>query len=147
MLIIGVFYPHGKDWDNFVRSSIQDWEHFYIQWIRSKKDILVIYFEELASRLTETTLKKITQFLNLPFNGDRFNCMLKHKEDIFKQETAFLNRNNARTMPQNLRPSNFCIGKELHTFNMYTKMHVVWVNSAIRNVKQELKKRGFDSSC
>ena len=145
-MTVGIFYPRGRDWDNFVRSSIQHWEHFYIQWIRNRKDLLVIYFEELASRFTEITLKKITTFLNIQFNKDRLNCVLRHKEDVFKQETAFLDKNILHANPQHFRASNSCIGKEIHTFDMYTNMHVVWINSAIRNVKQELTKGGFDSS-
>ena len=91
-------------------------------------------------------MKQIIAFLNLELNERRLNCVLTHKEDIFKQETAFLNKNIPDTRPQNFRVSNPCIQNELHTFEMYTRKHVVWINSAIRNVKRELKKKGFDSS-
>ena len=144
MIITGLFYPHGKDWDRFVLSSIQRWEYFYIQWIRNGDDILFIYFEDLASRLTEIVLKKIIQFLNIQLDNDRLSCVLMHKEDIFKRETSFLHKNILNTRTQNFRLSNSCVGNELHTFNRYNKMRVVWINLAIRNVKRELTKRGLD---
>ena len=141
-----MFYPHGKDWDRFVHSIIQHWEYFYIRWITNAKNILVIYFDDLTSGLTENALKKAIQFLNFQVHEHRLNCVLQHREDNFKEETAFLNRNVLEPRYTNFRATNTCISNELHTFNMYTKTHVVWINSAIRNIKHELKKRGFDAS-
>ena len=145
-MIVGLFYPHGQDWDRFVHSLTQLWEHFYIQWITHVKEILVVYFDDLTSEVTDITLKNAIEFLKLQINEHRLNCVLQHKEDDFKVETAFLNKNTIYPKSTNFRATNNCLSNELHTFNMYTRTHVVWINSAIRTVKHTLKKRGIDTS-
>ena len=145
-IIIGLFYPHGKDWDLFIHRSIQHWEHFYIQWISNPTKILVVYFDDLASERTENTLKSAITFLNLKINEDRLNCVLQHNEDTYRKQSDFLNKNILYANTTNFRATNSCILNEIYSFNMYTNTHVVWINSAIRRVKHELQKRGFEAS-
>ena len=140
-----MFVPHGKDWDSFVHSSIQLWEKFYIKWIKHGKDLSFVYFDDLASGLTENTLKKIMKKYNIRFDENRLKCVLKHKEDIFKLETSFINKNFLDVKTRNFKISTDCDSNETYTFNIYTRPQMLWINSAIRNVKIELRKRGYDS--
>ena len=126
-IITGLFYAHGKDWDRFVHRSIQHWEQFYIQWIANTKKVLVVYLDDLGSNLTNT-FKNVITFLNL------------------KSKTDFLNKSILYAKTSNFGATNTCISDEPYSFNMYTKPHVVWINSAIKTVKNHLKKRGLNAS-
>ena len=137
------------DWDSFVHSSVQLWEDFYIQWIRNGKDTLVIYYDSLSSDLLENTLKNITRFLHLQWNDHRVRCTFKHSNNKRqKHNTCFpkghLDINSKEFMSHSTNcGSTSSVNCE---FNIYTKRHMIWINSAIENVQREIEKRGLDSS-
>ena len=139
----------GWDWtNNWILKTIQYWEQFYINWIRNGKKILVIYSENFEDGLFKNTLKKITDFLNFDWNEQRLNCVLKRKKDRFHQRKPSFTKGHSHTNFTAFIASkiNYCATNETYTWNIYSKKHFIWINSAIRKVKHELKKRGLDSS-
>ena len=136
------------DWDSFVHSSVQSWEDFYIQWIKNGKDTLVIYYDSLSIDLLENTLKNITQFLHLQWNDDRVRCTFKHiNNELQKNNTCFPKGHLDIKSMEFMSHSTNCGTSSVNCkFNIYTKRHIIWINSAIENVQREIEKRGLDSS-
>ena len=55
---IDFIFPHGWDWkNNFVHKAIQYWEHFYINWIRHGRNILVIHPDNSFEILVDYKVK------------------------------------------------------------------------------------------
>lgn len=138
------------DWDSFVHSSVQLWEDFYIQWIKNGKDTLLIYYDELlSSDLLENTLKNITHFLHMQWNDHRVWCTFKHinKSNLLKNSTCFPKGHLDIKSKEFISHSTNCGASSVNCeFNIYTKRHIIWINSAIENVQREIEKRGLDSS-
>ena len=78
--------------------------------------------------------------------NDIYGREVKEVNGSFKEETTFLNKNILVMRPKKFQTSNSCSLNGLHAFNMYTDMHIAWINSAIRKVKRELAERGLDCS-
>lgn len=137
------------DWDSFVHSSVQLWEDFYIQWIRNGKDTLVIYYDSLSSDLLENTLKNITRFLHLQWNDHRVRCTFKHSNNKLKKHNTCFPKGHLDIKSKEFMSHSTNCGSTSSVnceFNIYTKRHMIWINSAIENVQREIEKRGLDSS-
>lgn len=141
-------YPYSIEWDSFIHISIQHWEYFYIQWIRGGNNIFVIYPSSFENGSAKNTLKKLTHFADLEWNEAHLNYVLNGWEDklrprkyTFKKDEPYVN--DAKFIASTM---NSCAHSQQFAIDIYSKKHVVWINSAIRNVKHELKKRGLDES-
>merc|ERR1712051_985481 len=142
-------YPHGWDWDNsFVQKEIQYWEQFYISWLRKEKDILVMYPDNFDSGLAENSLKKIANFMNFVWHEQRVKCSLKCNHEKFHRRQTPYEKGHIENKSKLFIASklNTCGPNTTYTWNLYKRKHFIWINSAIRNVKHELKKRSLDFS-
>ena len=135
-------------WDSFIHSSVQLWEDFYIQWIRHGKNILVIFYDSLASNSFENTLRTIAKFLNFRWSKHRLGCILKHNVKPFQTNDTCLPKGllDIKSKHVNSYPTNCATSREKCKFHIYTKKHIIWINSAIRNVQREIRKHGIDPS-
>ena len=120
-----------SDWNNFLHISIQLWEKFYIDWLSSGKNILVVFYEDLLKEdIFIPTIERMVRFMNFTIDKERLNCVSKHRKGKFFQGAK-------------------CIGKrriqDNETFNgyIYSKKHIRWINSAIRKVKKAMEDRGL----
>ena len=146
--IADFFYPFGWDWNNSVLTIIQYWEQFYIAWIRNGKSIFVTYPNNFVDSVIEDSLKKLTNFMDFEWNDRRFNCVLEcDKEEAHRKKVPLVKSHLDMTSKRFFASKiNSCAPNETYIWNIYSKTHIIWINSAIRNVKHELQKRGLDSS-
>ena len=95
--------------------------------------IHVIYYEDLKSpEKLKPILNQVSDFMNFTMDMERLNCVLKHpKGQFLRKETCF----DRKTRPSNNK-SDF----------IYTNQQIVWMNSAIRKVNEEIGKRGLETS-
>ena len=135
-------------WNSFIHSSIQLWEAFYIQWIKNGKNTLVVYYDNLVKESLEDTLQNITQFLHFQWNKHRIRCIFKHDIDTHQTNDTCLPKGLLDIASKQFISHSVNCGSaaEKCTFNIYAKKHIIWINSAIRNVQQEIKNHGVDSS-
>ena len=146
--IADFFHPFGWDWNYNVLTIIQYWEQFYIDWIRNGKSVFVTYPDNFNDRFIEDALKNLTNFMNFEWNAQRFNCVLEcdKEEDYRKKASLVKSHLDIKSNTFFASKINSCAPNETYTWNIYSKTHITWINSAIRNVKHELQKRGLDSS-
>ena len=147
-LLTDFIYPYGDDWDKFIHQSIQHWEDFYIQWIRNEKNIFVIYPDSLVDDLRNSTLKDLANFMGFKWNEPRLNCVLKQIEDTFPRKKVNPETDDLDMTPKKFITSlrNSCISNQVYALDIYSKKHLIWINSSIRAVKHYLEKRGLDST-
>ena len=92
----------------------------------------MVYYEKLGTNQLESSLKEIASLMNHVIEPDRFKCFFKHLNEFQRKKN--------------------CIGhyiqeeRKFENGNIYSRKHNIWINSAIRTVTKEAKKRGFDSS-
>ena len=127
-------------WDSFVQTSIQAWNDFYVQWIRNAKNVLLISYEELRNDQLMNNLKRISKFLNFKVDQKRISCTIKYRQGKFRRNKTCY---NIHGVEDKLCPKCFI---ENNTFNAFTKKQTIWINSAIRNVKKEIKSNGINPS-
>ena len=137
-LLTDFIYPYGNDWDKFIHQSIQQWEDFYIQWILNEKNIFVIYPDSLVDDLRNTTLKNLANFMSFKLNELRLNCVLKQIEDTFPRKKENPETDHLDMTPKKLITSlrNSCVSNQICALDIYSKKHLIWINSSIRNVKK-----------
>ena len=126
------------------------WEDFYLRWLRSARNILLVYYESLTAGFVEQNLKEITTFLDFEWNEQRMKCLSKHNKGKFQRKKACLDKGHLDLKSVRLnviQTNNIHDGaNSTNSFDVYTKKHVIWINSAIRKVKHEIERRGLDSS-
>ena len=134
-------------WDSFIHSSIQLWEEFYIQWIVRGTNKLVVYYDSLVSDSLENTLKTIAKFLHFQWNEHRFGCIQKHNGNPQSNPNCLSKGLLNITSKQFISYATNCwTATENCTFNIYAKKHIIWINSAIRNVQRAIEIHGLDPS-
>ena len=76
------------------------------------------------------------------------NCALKRNEVRNHRNKAHYEKDHFDMKSKQFIASktNSCSPNETAKWNIYDKKHLIWINSAIRNVKYEIEKRGIDSS-
>ena len=91
---------------------------------------------------------KVTKFLGIEWNEKRMNCVLKRNEARnHRRKARYENdRFDMKSKKFIASKTNSCFPNETAKWNIYDKKHFIWINSAIRKVKNELEKRGIDSS-
>ena len=103
-----------------------------MEWLINGNHILVIYYEELTEGNLKPALEKIIQFMNFTTHKERLDCVSKHRKGNFYQ--------HAKCIPNAKKDD------QQNNKYVYSAKHVRWVNSAIRRVNNEIKRRGFDDS-
>ena len=146
--LLNWFHIYLIGWDSFIHSSIQIWEYFYIQWIRHGKNTLVVFYDSLASDSFEDTLKTITKFLNFQWSKHRLGCILKYDNHPFQTNDTCLPKGHLDITSKHVNSylTNCKTSREKCQFHIYTKKHIIWINSAIRNVQREIRDHGIDAS-
>ena len=92
----------------------------------------MVYYEKLGTNQLESSLKEIASLMNHVIEHDRFKCFFKHLNEFQRKKN--------------------CIGhsiqeeRKFKNGNIYSRKHTIWINSAIKTVSKEAKKRGFASS-
>ena len=102
-----------------------------MDWLMKGKNIMIVYYEKLKTNQLNSTLTSITSFLNHTIANKRLDCFNKHSRDFQRPEKCIITYE-----------------KEQRNFEnkyIYSKKHAIWINSAIRAVSREAKKRGFDT--
>ena len=122
-----------KEWDNFVWYSIQSWEQFYLDWLTEASHIMLIYYEKLQSDELRSTLTDTVSFMNMTINNNRLDCTIKHSNISFSQKEKCVKKEEIKQKCQ-------------ENENIYSRKHIIWINSKIRTVRSKVKKRGLDSS-
>ena len=92
----------------------------------------MIYYEKLGTNQLESSLREIASLMNHSIEQDRFKCFFKHLNEFHRK------KNCIRQSIQEAR--------KFEKGNIYSRKHTIWINSAIKAVSKEAKKRGFDSS-
>ena len=94
---------------------------------------MLIYYEKLLSDELKSTLIKTVSFMNMTIDNDRLECTIKHSEGSFPRKAKCVNE--GETKP-NCNENG----------NIYTRKHILWINSTIRKVRSKVKKLGLDIS-
>ena len=100
-----------------------------MKWIRQGRKIMIIYYEDLRSTKLANELSNIADFMNLKIDQQRLDCTLMHQEGNFLRKKSCY---DIQSKPKGRK-----------TGYIYSSQHLVWMNNAIRNVRQETLKRGF----
>ena len=129
--------------------SIQGWEIFYIEWIRRKNIISVLYLEDFVGSFFKSRLKELLNLLNVEWSEQRLNCMQKYNEDRVRRKETRLDKHPLYNQTSNkivASSINSCTSNEIYSFDIYNKRQFIWMKSAIRRVIRELEKHDFDSA-
>ena len=129
------------EWDNFVRITINRWEQFYMHWLTKGNNIMMVYYEKLKTCQLESTLKDIALFMNHDIEPNRLKCVMKHLPDFKKTDKCIFMSKRMKYRKQ-IKSKYF---DYFETKNIYTRQHIIWINSAIRAVSKKAESRGFDS--
>ena len=96
----------------------------------------------------ENTMKKLTELMSFDWKVQQLNCVSKRNQGIVDRKKSSCEKchfnTNSKTYIASKKIS--CGPNETYTINIYNKKHYIWINSAIRNIKKELEKRGLESS-
>ena len=151
--------PFIAEWDNFVLTSVQTWENFYLEWLKKENNILLIFYEALKNGSLHSYLSDVSKFLGITYSEQRMRCVLKYNDgrNIFRRlqnchkNDLLGNEHEVKKLQNVIQHSSInqskCTGQKCHVSNesltlyIYTKKHFRWINSAIRNVKRAIKER------
>ena len=102
-----------------------------MDWIIEGKNVMMLYYEKLESEQLNSTLTQIASFLNHTVDNKRADCFIKHLRDSQRREKCII------TSEKNQR--------SFENKYIYSRKHIIWINSAIRTVSKAAKNRDFDS--
>ena len=71
------FFFSFVEWTNFVARMFRKWVLFYVFWLNSKVEKLVVHFENSRQNIPQQ-LKRIMRFINLTPSDEILKCVLKH---------------------------------------------------------------------
>ena len=144
----GFIYPNGNDWDKFIYQTIQTWEDFYIEWIRDEKNIFVIYPDSFVHDLAKATLMDLAKFMGFEWNEKRLNCGLNTIGRTYTRRKSDPKKVHLDMETKKFIASftKYCVPNPIYTLDIYSRKHLIWINSSIRAVKHYLEKRGLDST-
>ena len=91
----------------------------------------MVYYEKLKTDQLNATLMDIAMFLNHTIDNKRLNCFNKHARDFQRDEKCIITSETER--------------RNFENKFVFSRKHIIWVNSAIRAVSKQAKNRGFDS--
>ena len=94
---------------------------------------MLIYYEKLLSDELKSTLIETVSFMNVTIDSDRLECTIKHSEGSFPRKEKCIKKGKTK---QNCNEND----------NIYSKKHILWINSTIRKVRSKVKKLGLDTS-
>ena len=117
-------------------------------WIREGKNIFLIYPNSFADGMAKDTLKKLARYTNYEWNETQLNCVLKEWESrhFRRKDPPKTNSFYMKSTRFIASTTNSCAQHKVLSIDIYSKKHFVWINSAIRNIKHELKERGLDTT-
>ena len=72
--------------------------------------------------------------MNMTINHNRLECTIKHSNVSFSQKEKCVKK-------EEMKP------KFQENANIYSKKHIIWINSRIRTVGNKVKELGLDPSC
>ena len=94
---------------------------------------MLLYYEKLISDELNSTLVETLSFMNMTINNKRLECAIKHSEGRFPRTEKCIPKENKKSK---------CNENEF----IYSRKHFIWINAAIRKVRNKIKKRGLDTS-
>ena len=104
-----------------------------MDWLVEGKNIMLIYYEKLQSDELKSTLTDTVTFMNMTIDNNRLECTSKHSNVSFFQTEKCV---------KNVEIKSKCQENE----NIYSRKHIIWINSTIRTVRSKIKKLGLDPS-
>ena len=105
-----------------------------MDWLTEASHIMLIYYEKLLSDELKSTLSDTVSFMNMTINHNRLECTIKHSNVSFSQKEKCVKK-------EEMKP------KFQENANIYSKKHIIWINSRIRTVGNKVKELGLDPSC
>ncbi|XP_054748431.2 sialate:O-sulfotransferase 1-like, partial [Lytechinus pictus] len=112
-------YFFSSDWDAFVESASIAWEERIVTWV-TRTNVMVVYFERLQSHLRQEIVR-ILQFLHVPIDDHRLDCMVAHPEGNFHRQKVESNR----------------------TFDPYTNKHKAIIDMHVKSTSKVLRENGY----
>lgn len=76
-------------WNSFVRRNSEGWYNFHIDWLKFHKDMLIIFYSDLKTNLSEQ-VQRLANFLNVTMSPQILACSLKNSRGLFKRESYVL---------------------------------------------------------
>ena len=104
-----------------------------MDWLTEASHIMLIYYEKLQSDELKSTLSDTISFMNMTIDNNRLECTIKHSNERFSQKKKCI---------KNEEMKRKCNENE----NIYSRKHIIWINSTIRTVRSKIKKLGMDTS-
>ena len=128
-------------WDRFVQTSSKAWNDFYIQWMKNAKDVLLISYEDLMDDCKlKDILKNISNFLDFEVSSRRLACTIKYRKGMFQRNKICYELEDLEYIPD----TKLSFTKS--TFSVFTEKHRSLINSAIRNVSNQMANSGYSCS-
>ncbi|RXG60632.1 WSC domain-containing protein 1 [Armadillidium vulgare] len=121
----------GEGWRSFVLLKIKLWKEFYMDWINNSKrgDLCVIFYEDLTSDVLNT-LKKVLNFLSLPVDNRRLQCIAKYPRADLKRKKVKIPKSDPFT--QELQSKIYEAIDELNQ-TLVTKLNIYMPLSQYKN--------------
>ena len=109
--------------------------------MKNAKDVLLISYEDLIDdcKLNDE-LKKISDFLGFEVNYRRLACTIKYRKGMFQRNRTCYKLEDLEYIPD----TKLSFTKS--TFSVFTEKHRSLINSAIRNVSNQMANSGYSYS-
>ena len=76
----------GKVWQEFAVNKGKEWERMNMDWVQNfPGPLLVILYTDLVQD-TERALRRILEFLEISVTQEHMECVLRHKEGIYRRK-------------------------------------------------------------
>ena len=104
-----------------------------MDWLTEATHIMLIYYEKLRSNEVKSTLSDAIAFMNITIDNNRLDCTIKHFTGSFPRKEKCIKKEDIKQ-------------KRIENESIYSRKHIIWINSAIRTLRRKLKKLGLDTS-
>ena len=104
-----------------------------MDWLTEASHIMLIYYEKLLSDELKSTLSDTVSFMNMTIDNNRLECTIKHSNVSFSHKKKCIKKEEMKPKCQ-------------ENANIYSRKHIIWMNSRIRTVRSKVKKLGLNNS-
>ena len=104
-----------------------------MDWLTEATHIMLIYYEKLRSDELKSALSDTIAFMNMSIDNNRLDCTIKHSLECFPRKKRCIRK-------EDVKP------KFIENEKIYSRKHIIWINSAIRTVRSKVKELGLDTS-
>lgn len=88
-----------------MQNKVISWTNTNLDWLRYEGPLHVLFYEDLLDNLPEE-MRRIIEFLDLDVDEESFDCMMLHKDGIYKRRKRILNFDPYTASLKNL--VNYC---------------------------------------